>query len=189
MSGGLLLERRPLEGRGKKNMMTVISMGSAPISFMPASTGKWIGDIEHRSELHARAQRTVIWHRASAKVHSQSHSGARQGKPETAPGPPPCGTHGCPCGRAPRRSSSQKKASDRGLLGEHVEGVACKAVTRALLLFPFIPKTIEGHENRVGTLALNRKWQGPVCGMQEETEDTHLHHRGLRCTSGRLTPC
>jgi len=61
---GLVLEYRPVEGREKKNVMIVISVGPTPNSFMPASTEYEVGGTEHRSEHHAGVQGKVIWQRA-----------------------------------------------------------------------------------------------------------------------------
>ena len=47
------------------------------------------------------------------------------------------------------------------LLGNHLEGKTCKAVIRSLRLLPNKHETIEGHENRAGTVTLNRQQQGP----------------------------
>ena len=58
--------------------MIVITLASAPISFMPASTRNGVGSSEHRSEHHACVQRKVLWHRAQDTLHQRTEEHAKE---------------------------------------------------------------------------------------------------------------
>ena len=60
---GLILESRPSGGRVQRDMMIVISLGSAPIPLCQRAPKNGIGGSENRSEHHARVEGKVIWHR------------------------------------------------------------------------------------------------------------------------------